>query len=103
MASQLAQGDAQFDFLIQFQTDAESMPIEDASVEWSAAQSPWLPVARIRIPPQAVADPDADQACEAMSFNPWNALVEHRPLGSFNRARREIHDAMSRFRQRAHT
>jgi hypothetical protein len=102
MASQLAQGDAEFEFLIQFQTDAEAMPIEDASVEWSAARSPWQPVARIRVPQQSVADPETDQACEAMSFNPWNALAEHRPLGSFNRARREIYHAMSRFRQRAH-
>jgi predicted PurR-regulated permease PerM len=30
-----------------------------------------------------------------MSFNPWNCLVDHRPLGGFNRARRDIYRAIS--------
>jgi hypothetical protein len=34
-----------------------------------------------------------------MSFNPWHALPEHRPLGDMNRARREIYWAMSAFRR----
>jgi hypothetical protein len=33
-----------------------------------------------------------------MSFNPWHALVPHRPLGSMNRARRAIYEALSAFR-----
>jgi hypothetical protein len=33
-----------------------------------------------------------------MSFNPWNALPDHRPLGDFNRARRTIYAAMAAFR-----
>ena len=37
-------------------------------------------------------------SCERMSFNPWNALPDHRPLGDFNRARREIYRAMAAFR-----
>ena len=39
-------------------------------------------------------------ACvEETSFNPWHALNEHRPLGSMNRARREIYQAMTDFRR----
>jgi hypothetical protein len=99
LATHLGRAEASFDFLIQFQTDGRTMPIEDASVEWKEAESAYRRVARIRIPRQKVEDPARDTACEQISFNPWHALVEHRPLGAFNRARRDIYHAMARFRQ----
>jgi hypothetical protein len=94
----LAQGEASFDFLVQFQTDAGTMPIEDASIEWNTQQSPFIAVARVRIPPQPIDDPARDARCEQVSFNPWCARAEHRPLGGYNRARREIYPAMAAFR-----
>jgi hypothetical protein len=94
----LAAGEAVFELGVQFQTDPERMPIEDASVEWSADASPFQPVATLRIPSQRFDSPDQVARCEAMSFNPWHALVEHRPLGSMNRVRRQIYEAMSAFR-----
>jgi hypothetical protein len=57
-------------------------------------------VAQIRIPVQAVDTAIATPECEEMTFNPWHAAAEHRPLGSFNRARREIYRAMAEFRRR---
>lgn len=98
LTDRLAREDASFDFLIQFQTDARRMPIEDASIEWREQDSSPKAVARIRIGRQQVPDPATDAACEAMSFNPWHALPEHRPLGSYNRARRDIYHAMAAFR-----
>ena len=98
LAAHLAHEDAMFDFLVQFQTDSRRMPIEDASVEWRERDSPYRRVARIRIPTQMLHDP-ADTACEEMSFNPWHTLTEHRPLGGFNRARRDIYRAMAEFRR----
>ncbi len=95
LASHLANQDATFDFLVQFQTDSRRMPIEDASVEWRERDSPYRRVAQIRIPSQAL---DSAAACEELSFNPWHALAEHRPLGGFNRARRDIYRAMAAFR-----
>jgi hypothetical protein len=95
----LAGADASFDFLIQFQTDDRTMPIEDASVEWKERDAAYRRVASIRIPRQDVADPARESRCEEVSFNPWHALVDHRPLGGFNRARRDIYSAMARFRQ----
>ena len=100
LRTHLQQADACFDFLVQFQTDAGRMPIEDASVEWKEQESPYIPVARIRIPKQRIDDPARIEACEAAVFNPWHALADHRPLGSMNRARREIYQAMSEFRLR---
>ena len=99
LAGHLARADAVFDLFVQFQRDPETMPIEDASVEWREEASPYRRVARIRIPRQTVTDPAQDAACEQISFNPWHARVEHRPLGGFNRARREIYRAMAQFRQ----
>jgi hypothetical protein len=101
MRARLAEGEAVFDFMVQFQTDARRMPIEDASVEWKREESPYVPVARIRIPPQGVDDPARDAAGERMAFNPWHCLAEHRPLGSMNRARREIYAEMAAFRAEA--
>ena len=99
LVHRLSQGEAVFDFQIQFQTDSRRTPIEDASVEWTEEESPSQTVARIRIPAQKVADAARDDQCERVAFNPWHALVDHRPLGGFNRARREIYPAMARFRQ----
>jgi hypothetical protein len=98
MRAHLSQAEACFDFMVQFQTDGERMPIEDATVEWSERDSPYRPVARIRIPMQDVDDPDRAGLCEYVAFSPWHSLAEHRPLGSMNRARRDIYAAMAQFR-----
>ena len=74
------------------------MPIEDASVEWPADAAPFQTVATLRIPSQRFDSPEQLARCEAISFNPWHALVPHRPLGSMNRARRAIYEALAPFR-----
>jgi hypothetical protein len=98
MRAHLGQSDACFDFMVQFQVDPERMPIEDAMVEWREEESPYVPVARIRIPRQSIDDRDRMSQCERVAFNPWHCLAEHRPLGSMNRARRDIYAALSAFR-----
>jgi len=96
--ARLAASAAAFDFLIQFQTDGRRMPIEDASIEWKEEDSPYVPVARIHIPPQPADNAALAAECERMAFNPWQCLEEHRPLGNMNRARRAIYAAMAAFR-----
>lgn len=98
LRAHLRESDANFDFLIQFQTDARRTPIEDATVEWRASESPYVRVARIVIPRQDIEAAGREAACEQIAFNPWHCLADHRPLGSLNRARREIYEAMSQFR-----
>ena len=97
LTTHLSRSEATFDLLVQFQTDSRKMPVEDASVEWREHESAFRPVARIRIPVQQVGAADGP-SCEKLSFNPWHARSEHRPLGDFNRARREIYRAMAAFR-----
>ena len=98
LAGHLSRQETLFDLMVQFQTDAEKMPIEDASVEWEEKDSPYRTVARIRIPPQTIDSADQISACERLAFNPWHCLVDHRPLGNYNRARQTIYQAMAAFR-----
>ncbi|MBS0447037.1 MAG: catalase family protein [Proteobacteria bacterium] len=81
-------------------TDLQRMPIEDASVAWSEAESPHRPVARIVCPPQDTWD-DAlghDQE-DRLYFSPWRGVAEHRPLGSVMRARRYAYRVSAGFRR----
>lgn len=98
MVKQLQEEDAVFDFAVQLQTDAAAMPIEDPGVEWSESLSPFRKVATIRIFQQEF-DTEAQKVFgENLSFTPWRALPEHRPLGGINRARRVVYEAISAFR-----
>ncbi len=86
---------------VQLCSDLATMPIEDASVEWSQAQSPFIPVARITVPPQPAWTPTRSTAIDdGLSFSPWHALAAHRPLGSIMRVRKVVYDVMSRVRAR---
>lgn len=98
MIKQLQKGDAVFDFAVQFQTDAHTMPIEDPGHEWSEATSPFRKVASIRIMQQDFDTELQKHFGENLSFSPWHALPEHKPLGGINRARKIIYRAISSFR-----
>jgi hypothetical protein len=91
--------EACFDFMIQTQTNPRTMPIEDATIEWKERDAPWHAVARIQIPQQEIGDEETIRRCEESAFNPWYCLIEHRPLGNMNRARRHIYAEMAAFRR----
>jgi hypothetical protein len=94
LVSHLAERDAAFDFRVQLQTDANRMPIEDATAEWDETVSVPITVATLRIPRQdAAAIAAAERRCDGLSFNPWHALAEHRPMGGLNRLRRAVYEA----------
>lgn len=94
----LANGQACFDFKVQFQKDPVLMPIEDASVEWDTALSPFQKVATIKIPQQDFDNESAYSACESLAFDPWHAVEAQKPLGGINRARKIIYAEMAKFR-----
>ncbi|WP_338848471.1 catalase family protein [Massilia sp. W12] len=87
-----------FDFMVQLQTDAKAMPIEDPGIVWDEARSPFIKLAELRIPQQECDSPEQRVYGENLSFNPWHALPEHRPLGGINRARRVVYEAISKLR-----
>lgn len=98
MIEHLRVKDACFNFMVQKQTNPDTMPIEDASVEWSQDESPFVTVATITIKEQNFIAHDKMTACEAMTFNPWNGLVEHKPIGGINRVRKAIYQQLGDFR-----
>lgn len=99
MVKTLARTDVEFDLLVQLQTDAHRMPIENAAVRWPEKLSPFIPVAHIRIPRQKFDSPAQFDFTRRLSLNPWHCLHEHRPLGNQSRARRRMYLELSRFRQ----
>ncbi|MES2943121.1 MAG: catalase family protein [Pseudomonadota bacterium] len=98
MVQQLAQDEAQFDFVVQLQTNAQTMPIEDPGKAWSELESPFRKVASIRIFKQDFDTQSQRLFGENLSYTPWHSLPEHRPLGGVNRARKVVYRAISMFR-----
>ncbi|MET0518628.1 MAG: catalase family protein [Burkholderiaceae bacterium] len=84
-----AEQGGEWELRVQLCTDIDAMPIEDASIVWDERRSPFVPVARIRVPPQRgwSAESSAEMD-DGLAFSPWHGLAAHRPLGSINRVRR---------------
>ena len=100
LKAHLQQAPACFEFGIQRQLDDESMPIEDASVIWDEELSPFRTVATITIEDQPFDTPQALLSCEVSSFNPWQTLPAHRPLGRMNEVRRQVYENAAKLRLR---
>ncbi len=98
MQRNLDEGEGCFDFMVQFQKNATSMPIENPMVEWSEEKSPFIEVARVRIPSQSFRSEEQMSFCENLSFTPWHALPVHRPLGGINRMRKVVYETISLLR-----
>ena len=81
------------EFLVQVRNT--NMSVEDVQTEWDEAEAPFQKVAEIRFPKQVFDTPEANRQCENLSFNPWHALEEHRPLGAVNRVRKAIYPHIS--------
>lgn len=89
--------DACMEFLIQPRT-SDKMLVEDAMTEWDEKAAPFYQVATIHIPKQEFDTPEQNKFCENLSFTPWHALPEHKPLGAVNRMRKVIYENISRVR-----
>ena len=94
--------DLHFDFMLQvrgkdadFGTDNEL--IENASSKWD---DEFVSVAKITIRrPQPEVDSEENKAhCEKLAFSPWHSLVEHQPIGSINRLRKDVYAASAKHR-----
>jgi hypothetical protein len=106
-------GEACFDFKLQRRTHPKYMPIEDATVAWPEkarrrgagrnAFSPYVSVAKVifNYEDNKNAGSEAERdSCEDLSFNPWHAIPEHKPLGRTMRMRRDVYRSISDFRRK---
>ncbi|MEL7560782.1 catalase family protein [Stutzerimonas chloritidismutans] len=87
-----------FELQVQRQNAEHYMPIEDTSIEWDEALSPFETVADIRLPAQDFDSPEQNLNCDNLSFNPWHALPAHRPIGGINRLRKAVYESISAYR-----
>lgn len=94
--------DACMEFLIQPRTSSQMLVedslVEDSMTEWNEKAAPFYQVATIHIPKQNFDTAEQNKFCENLSFTPWHALPEHRPLGAVNRMRKVIYENISRVR-----
>jgi hypothetical protein len=93
----LNSGEACMQFLVQPRT-LSGQSVEDSMTEWDETLAPFYPVATIHIPAQNFDTPEQNQMCENLSFTPWHALPDHKPLGVTNRIRKIVYDRISRTR-----
>lgn len=101
LAARLRRGPVGHDFALQFYEDEERTPIEDPSIDWD---TPYTTVARLVIPQQDAASERGHKLAargEALGFDPWHALVAHKPLGGIMRMRKHAYYASTRGRAAA--
>ena len=110
VSKHLSSASACFDFLVQSRPVAAQgdgqraeqiervFPVENAAVVWPESEAPYVRVARLTLPAQAIDDSAWTASCDALHFTPWHSVVAHQPLGSLNRGRRMVYEVLSRYR-----
>jgi hypothetical protein len=87
LAARLARGPIEIDFRAQPFESEETTPIEDPTREWT---TPWTTVGKLVIAKQDLSSERGkkiDAFVESLSFDPWHATADFRPLGAMMRAR----------------
>jgi len=94
LSERLKAGPISYEFRVQFFCDEQKTPLEDPSVEWKEADAPFLTVGRLTLSQQDTSSERGQriaQLVERFSFDPWHALMEHKPLGALMRARNQAY------------
>jgi hypothetical protein len=102
LRQRLAEGDLHFDFRVQFHVDPVRTPI-DGAYAWRQGDAPFVKLAELTIPSCDLDSPEAkrdERHLNSLSFNPWHAIAEHRPIGNIQRARGMIYQASAKYRGR---
>ena len=90
LAARLKAGPVVYDFRVQFFVDEARTPIEDASQEWAESDAPFVTLGRLTLVQQDLSSPAGQKLAalvEQLSFDPWHATEDFRPLGNMMRAR----------------
>jgi len=102
MKQHLSTNDACFEFLIQTRDTGTAagaaLSIERVTNEWKESDTPFFQVATIIIPKQEFDNPKQHEFCENLSYTPWHAVLEHRPLGGVNRIRKVVYSSLANLR-----
>ncbi|MFO0553879.1 MAG: hypothetical protein U0271_36185 [Polyangiaceae bacterium] len=90
LVARASSGALRYELRVQPYLDDERTPLEDPTRAWLATDSPWVKVATLTIPKQDATSARGQELAtlaSTLSFDPWHAPVEFRPLGAFMRAR----------------
>ena len=100
LVAELKQRPFEFDLEVQLCANLEYMPVQDVTVEWPEALSPFVTVAKVRLPAQDISGADNLEKMDALSFSPWRVTTAHAPLGEIQRVRKEVYRRSSIARHR---
>jgi hypothetical protein len=98
LVAELKERPFEFDIQVQLCTNLYQMPVEDLTVRWPEALSPFVTVAKLRLPKQDIGGDDNLALMDATSMSPWRVTEEHRPLGNLMRSRKEVYRLSSTLR-----
>jgi len=91
LVAELRERPYEFDVQVQLCTDLAQMPVEKTTVVWPESLSPFVTVAKLRLPQQDIGGEDNFERMDKASISPWRVTAEHRPLGSIMRSRKEVY------------
>jgi hypothetical protein len=98
LLAELAKRPFEFDVQVQLCTDLVRMPVEKTTVVWPESLSPYVTVAKLRLPQQDIGGEDNFEKMDKTSMSPWRVIEQHRPLGSIMRSRKEVYRQSSLLR-----
>jgi hypothetical protein len=101
LVAELRERPYEFDVQVQLSTDLARMPVEKTTVRWPESLSPYVTVAKLRLPQQDIGGEDNFERMDKTSMSPWRVTEEHRPLGSVMRSRLEVYRQSSILRHQA--
>ena len=99
LKSRNAKGEIKYDFYIQFQTDAEKTPAEDALNTWSEEESLPILIGEISLYENQNFDTkEKEDFVSNLSLTPWHYTEGHKPAGSINRVREGVYGGSAAYR-----
>ena len=81
----------EFDVQVQLCADLAQMPVEKTTVRWPESLSPYVTVAKLRLPQQDIGGDDNFEKMDKTSMTAWRVTEPHRPLGNIMRSRKEVY------------
>src|SRR5262245_37333285 len=91
LVAELRKGPYEFDIQVQLCTDLARMPVEKTTVLWPEILSPFVTVAKLRLPQQDIGGEDNFERMDKTSMSPWRVTEPHRPLRNLMRSRKEVY------------
>jgi hypothetical protein len=98
LVAELRKQPYEFDIQVQLCIDLARMPVEKTTVVWPESLSPYVTVAKLRLPQQDIGGEDNFEKMDKTSMSAWRVTEAHRPLGSIMRSRKEAYRQSSLLR-----